>query len=76
MSIARMSDAVVRWLVPQTTAAACLAPEPCGTCAHPVTSCYNGRMRTWKYTLTATDCNGQCRLSKRMLCDFYDGRIC
>lgn len=78
MSIAKLSDAVVLWLVPRTTASACLAPEGCGACSYTVSNvCYNGQIRTLKYTVKATDCTGQCRLSKKMLCYIGPGgRIC
>ncbi len=40
MSLAKLSDAAVRWLLPRTTAAACRPPDPCDSCANPVRVCY------------------------------------
>ncbi|WP_163506001.1 hypothetical protein [Fodinicola acaciae] len=68
MSIAKLSDAVVRWLVPQTTAAACIAPEPCDACANPTMACLNGYYTPVKYTLKVNNCNGQCTIYKKQIC--------
>ncbi|GAA1715280.1 hypothetical protein GCM10009765_75160 [Fodinicola feengrottensis] len=77
MSLAKLSDAAVRWLLPRTTAAACRPPDPCDSCANPVRVCYNGRMNTIKYTLKVNNCSGQCVVGKKQVCWIGDpGRIC
>jgi hypothetical protein len=77
MSIAKLSDAVVRWLVPQTTAAACIQPDGCDTCRPNPAVCYAGRMTTFYYTHKAYNCAGQCTLNKTQECRApLRGRIC
>jgi hypothetical protein len=68
MSIAKLSDVVVRWLMPQTTAAACIPPDGCGACANAVTRCVN-HVRTTKYFQTlAYNCLGQCVVHRTQEC--------
>jgi hypothetical protein len=78
MSIGALADAVVRRLVPQVRAGACLAPEPCGPCG-PGTGpyCYGGRMAILYYTAKVTNCSGVCAINKRTLCKVvYTGGPC
>jgi hypothetical protein len=78
MSIATLSDAVLRRLVPHMDAGACLAPEPCGGCG-PYTGpyCFNGRYALLAYSPKSTDCNGNCTRNVRKLCGIkYTGCCC
>lgn len=68
MFIAKLSDAVVQWLVPATTAAACIPPDPCDACANGVISCEGHQRYLRKYTLKVYNCAGQCRIAKKQLC--------
>lgn len=70
MSITKLSDAVVRWLVPETTASACLPPEPCGDCV-PGFVCDSQRRR-WAVTMTTkvNNCRGQCTIGKNNVCRY------
>ncbi|WP_163506002.1 hypothetical protein [Fodinicola acaciae] len=68
MSIVKMADTVVGWLVPRTTAAACLAPEPCDACANAVRRCEAGALIEYRYTLKVNNCNGQCTIYKKQVC--------
>jgi hypothetical protein len=68
MSIVKLSDAVIRRLVPKRDAAACLSPEVCDACANPVYTCYNGRWSTLRYTLHVNDCLGRCTIYSKRLC--------
>lgn len=67
MLITKWADAVVRRLVPQTTAGACAAPEPCA-CGPGVNMCFNGR---WQIVYTSPlvyDCKNKCVRRKTVIC--------
>lgn len=69
MSITKWADAVVQILVPQTTAGACLAPDPCGECGPGKNMCYGGRWQIVHYREWVTDCKGVCyKKRKRTVC--------
>jgi hypothetical protein len=78
MSIATLSDAVLRRLVPTVKAGACLAPEPCGPCGNFTGPyCYGGRMALLSYYNKKTDCYGRCTTTARTLCAVrYTGGPC
>jgi hypothetical protein len=78
MSIGALADALVRRVVPQTRAGACLAPEPCGPCGNATPRiCWNGRVATVYYTLKVTNCQGACTINKKTVCRVvYTGGPC
>ncbi|GAA1693401.1 hypothetical protein GCM10009765_48350 [Fodinicola feengrottensis] len=68
MSITKLSDAMVRWLVPQTTAAACIQPDGCDACRPNPRVCYNHRWTVFYYQHLAYNCLGQCVLHRTTEC--------
>ncbi|GAA1693392.1 hypothetical protein [Fodinicola feengrottensis] len=68
MSITKLSDAVVRWLVPQTTAAACIPPEPCDNCVPGFVCDANRRRYEALISHKVNNCNGQCTIGKTTVC--------
>lgn len=68
MFISKLSDAVVQWLVPQTSAAACLAPEACNACSVVRNVCDAGLMWEYRYATMVNDCNGRCTIKKTTYC--------
>lgn len=78
MSIAEMSDAVLKRLVPKVQAGACLPSEPCGTCSQYYGPyCVGGRYALVSYYTKKTDCYGRCTLSAKITCSVrYTGCCC
>jgi hypothetical protein len=70
MFITKLSDAVVQWLMPQATASACIAPEPCDNCV-PGFVCDSQRRR-WAVTMShkVNNCAGQCTIGKTTICQY------
>lgn len=72
MFIAKLSDAVVQWLVPATTAAACLPPEPCGDCVPGIVCDAQHKKWTVRMRRYVNNCRGQCTIGKVTVCRYIE----
>lgn len=76
MSIAALSDIVIRKFIPKVDAGACLPTEPCGSCVFWYRGCSGSGCYSFYRWSMKTDCYGRCTLTGYIRCKAVRTGMC